>query len=503
MKIKQLIKSLDNVDTYSILEDFEVKGISCNSKQVSGDFVFVAIKGASKDGNKFIDEAIAKGAKAVITKSPLDFARLGAERNSGHLGARRGRQGKVPIIRVKDTRKALAKLATAFYGNPSSKIKVVGITGTNGKTTLTYLIEALLKESGARPAVIGTINYRFNEKVIPAKNTTPGPIELQSMLAEMSKEGNNYCIMEVSSHALDQDRVEGINFHSAIFTNLTQDHLDYHKTLENYFKSKAKLFKSISPDSFAVINNDDKFAVRLKQLTRAKKITYAIENDAQVVAKNIKFDRLYTEFLLVHPGGEIELRSHLLGRHNIYNILATVAWAIQEGISQPVIKSAIERFNLVPGRLERINSKADFSVFVDYAHTEDALRNIIKSLRQVSEKRIIVVFGCGGERDKTKRPKMGKTVTELSDYAIITNDNPRSEDPQDIIKDILHGIRRTNFCIIPERARAIKKSLSLAEPGDIVLVAGKGHENYQITKDKIIHFDDREVVKECLRSLSY
>jgi UDP-N-acetylmuramoyl-L-alanyl-D-glutamate--2,6-diaminopimelate ligase len=476
MRVTELIKTL-NINPKN-LTDFEVKGVSCDSKEVSDNFIFVAIKGNRQDGNKFIEEAIKNGARAVIVQSRVDSPRL-----------RRGYGGQAQTI---DTRQALAKLAAEFYGNPSKKIKVVGVTGTNGKTTITYLIEALLKEAHFSPAVIGTINYRFANKSIPSKNTTPGPVQLQSMLSEMLKEGVDYSLAEVSSHALDQNRTEGIDFHSAIFTNLTQDHLDYHKTLENYFKSKAKLFKNINHNAFVVLNNDDKYSRKLKNLTKAGIITYGIENKADVNARKIKFDVSHTRFCLVYPGGKINFKTHLIGRHNVYNVLAAVSWALKEGLGLPIIKSAIEKFYLVPGRLERVNSAGDFCIFVDYAHTDDALKNVITTL----------VFGCGGERDRTKRPKMGRVVCELSDYAIITNDNPRSEDPLEIIKDIKRGIRKNNYCVVPERTEAIRKSLLLARSGDIVLVAGKGHENYQILKDKTVHFDDREEIKACLKSMN-
>ena len=500
MRIRQLIKTLGNFSSYSNLADFEVRGISCNSKQVSDDFIFVAIKGTREDGNRFIEEAIERGAKAVVIQSPLRSLVFARDSLRSHVARS---PAKVTFVRVKDTRKALAKLAAEFYGNPSSKIKVIGITGTNGKTTISYLIEALLIEAKLSPAVIGTINYRFKKMIIPAKNTTPGPLELQSLLSDMLKESVNYAIMEVSSHALDQNRTEGINFHSAIFTNLTQDHLDYHKTLENYFQSKAKLFKGMSQSSFAVINNDDSYGRRLKELTKAGIVTYGIENCADITARDIKFDASHAEFILSTPEVKTNFRSRLIGRHNVYNILATAAWALKEGIALSTIKSAIERFFLIPGRLERIDLAGDFSVFVDYAHTEDALKNILKTLRPLTNKRIIVVFGCGGERDKTKRPKMGRAVSELSDYAIITNDNPRSEDPMEIIRNITRGIKKNNYCVIPERREAIRKSLSLARRGDIVLVAGKGHENCQILKDRVIPFDDREEVRECLKSMNY
>jgi UDP-N-acetylmuramoyl-L-alanyl-D-glutamate--2,6-diaminopimelate ligase len=495
MRASELIKSIDGFLTLSDLKDFEVKGISCNSKEVLDDFIFVAIKGNREDGNTFINEAIERGARVVVTQSAL-FSRRAGKLNPPNLK-------NVFIVAVKDSRRALSRLAAQFYGNPALKLKVVGVTGTNGKTTITYLLEALLKEAGFSPSVIGTINYRFNKKTIPSRNTTPGPVELESMLEQMVKGNIIYAITEVSSHALDQDRAYGIDFHSAIFTNLTQDHLDYHKTLENYFKTKAKLFTSMSPEAFVIINNDDRFGRRLKKLTKARIITYGIRNNAQVSAKDLKFSCLHTEFRAVTTEEEINIKSKLIGRHNVYNILSAIAWGLGEGIDISIIKSAMEKFSLVPGRLERIDFKGDFSIFLDYAHTEDALKNILKTLRQISKKRIIVIFGCGGERDKTKRPKMGKAVSELSDYAIITNDNPRSEDPQKIINDIKKGINKNNYCVISDRFEAIKKAISLAKPEDVVLIAGKGHEEYQILKDRREHFSDKEAVRECLKSLNY
>ena len=489
MRAQELIESLGSSHFFSHLEDFEVAGVSCNSNEVCDNFIFVAIEGTHIDGHRFIEEAIDKGAKAVIVQN----SKTPKLQNSD----------KTCLIVVNDTRKCLANLAAKFYGNPSSKIKVVGITGTNGKTTITYLIEALLKEAGFLPAVIGTVNYRFKDKIIPSKNTTPGPVELQSLLADMVKGNISHAILEVSSHALSQARTEAIDFHSAIFTNLTQDHLDYHKTLEDYFQAKAKLFKDLHQGSFAVINNDDKYCRRLKELIQGPEIiTYAIDNEADITVKDIKFDISHTEFILRAIKKEIGFKVRFLGRHNIYNILASFAWALKEGLDQAVIKSALERFSFIPGRLERINCRRDFSVFVDYAHTEDALTNAIGALRQISGNKIIVVFGCGGERDKTKRPKMGYSASKLADYVIITSDNPRSEDPQKIIEDIRKGIRKNNYCIISDRKDAIEKSLSMAGAGDIVLIAGKGHENYQILKNETIHFNDREAVKECLESMN-
>ncbi len=484
MKAKELIKSLgDNYPIY-ILKDFEVRGVTSNSSQVADNFIFVAIEGTRLDGHRFIKDAIDKGAKAVIVSNSQFTPDISS---------------KAYIIAAEDTRKAIAGLAAKFYGDPSSKMKVVAVTGTNGKTTITYLIEALLKEAGFIPAVVGTVNYRFKNKVISSKNTTPGPRELQSLLADAVKQGVNYTIMEVSSHALSQERVAAIDFHSAIFTNLTQDHLDYHDTLEDYFQAKAKLFKDLR-GHFAVINNDDEHSRRLKAMVRGPSvITYGIDNEADIIASGIKLGISHTEFTLKYGNKEKRIKTGLIGRHNVYNMLAAFAWAFKEGLDETAIESALQKFSFVPGRLEKIETARGFSVFVDYAHTEDALKNVISSLRQIKGNRIIVVFGCGGERDKTKRPKMGRIVSELADYAIITNDNPRSETPESIIRDIKSGIEKDNYCVIPERREAIKKALSEARDRDIVLIAGKGHEDYQILGNKKIHFDDREVVKECLK----
>jgi UDP-N-acetylmuramoyl-L-alanyl-D-glutamate--2,6-diaminopimelate ligase len=463
--------------------DLEIKGVTSNSKEVKKEFLFVAIKGNSQDGNYFIQEAIAKGASLIaVEKAPLRL---------------RG-SDKAAFLMVKDCRKFFAQMTHNFYGAPSNKIKVVGITGTNGKTTISYLIEALAKKSGHDCGVIGTINYRFKGKTIIAKNTTPGSGQLQNLLKEMLAQKIKYCAMEVSSHALDQDRVAGVNFSHAIFTNLTQDHLDYHQNLENYFLAKAKLFRALAPKSCAIINNDDKYGQRIRRLTKAKILTYGIERRSEVMAKNINFGMNSTEFSLVTPRINIRIKTKLVGRYNIYNILAAVSWAISEKLPTSDIKSAIERFKNVPGRLQRVDCAKGLKVFIDYAHTPDALFNVIEALRPLVKGKIIVIFGCGGERDKLKRPQMGKIVTELADYAIITSDNPRSEEPTQIIKDIQQGIRKKNYCLILGRYQAIRKGLSLISKEDCLLIAGKGHENHQILKNKVLKFSDRKVVRECL-----
>jgi UDP-N-acetylmuramoyl-L-alanyl-D-glutamate--2,6-diaminopimelate ligase len=487
MTFRGLIKKL-GIRTQTPFANFFLRGISCNSKDTKRDFVFVALKGSCQDGNKFIQEAVANGARAVISQ----------EKVTGRLPESQ----RVAFVKVSDARKVLAQAAAEFYGHPSLGIKVIGITGTNGKTTVAYLIEAILKQAGFLPAVLGTVNYRFGDKVIPAKNTTPGAVELQSLLAQMLKAAVDYCALEVSSHALDQERTAGIKFHSAIFTNLTQDHLDYHKTIRNYFQCKLKLFHGLEDASFAVVNNDSGYTSAIKKATSAKVVSYALENKATVMAEDLRMSTAGVEFLLKAPHTAANFKSRLIGRHNVYNILAAVTWALTEKIEIQAIKSAVEKFRCAPGRLEKIEFSGNFTVFVDYAHTDDALKNVLSALRCLTHKRLIIVFGCGGERDKLKRPKMGQVASELADYAIITNDNPRSEDPQQIIRDIRAGIAKDNYCVIPERVAAIKRALSLARCGDIVLVAGKGHEHYQIIKDKLLPFDDHKIVKECLKSLN-
>jgi UDP-N-acetylmuramoyl-L-alanyl-D-glutamate--2,6-diaminopimelate ligase len=464
----------------------KIKGVTSNSKAVKKDFVFVAIKGNRQDGNLFIREAVKRGAAIVVVeKSPLKI----------------NLPDKVTLLEVDDCRKFLGEAAHKFYGCPSDKIKVVGITGTNGKTTISYLIEALANKSGAACGVIGTINYRFKNKVIAATNTTPGAGLLQRLLSKMVTQKVKYCAMEVSSHALDQDRVWGINFSSGIFTNLTQDHLDYHKNLENYFLAKSRLFRILPKQSFAIINNDDLYGGRLRKLTKARVLTYGIDKKSDVMAKDIRFSSRATEFSLCFAGKNIKIKTILAGRYNIYNILAAAAWALSQNLSAAVIKKTIADFKNVPGRLERVAQAKGRDIFIDYAHTPDALFNVLKTLRPLCKGKMVVVFGCGGERDKLKRPLMGKIATELADLAIITSDNPRSEDPGQIINDIEQGIKKNNYLLFTDRAEAIRKAVALVCPQDCLLIAGKGHEDYQVLKNKIQKFSDRKAVEKCLKSM--
>ncbi|MCX5707674.1 MAG: UDP-N-acetylmuramoyl-L-alanyl-D-glutamate--2,6-diaminopimelate ligase [Candidatus Omnitrophica bacterium] len=442
MNLKELIKHLDICPGFLLPVDFSVKGVSCDSRQTGADFVFVAVKGAKEDGSKFIAEAIKKGARAIVLNSQINKGITHKRIPTPPIASGAKSEENVVFIEVEDDRRALAQLACAFYGNPSQNLRTVGVTGTNGKTTITYLIEAILKNCGEVPGVIGTVNCRFQDKV------------------------------------------------------------DYHKNLDEYFSAKSKLFCGLSDSALSIINADDPYGVRLKKLSKGKIITYGIDSDCDVKAVDLRMDLSSSGFLLQSKTWKGQIKSRFIGRHNVYNILAAFTWALAEGLDPAKVKAALEGFSYVPGRLERFSSENGFSVFVDYAHTEDALKNVLSALKAIKHNRIIVVFGCGGERDKTKRPKMGAVVSEMADYAIITNDNPRSEDPEQIIEDIKVGINKNNFCVIPERLEAIKKSLSLASTGDIVLVAGKGHEDYQVLKDKTLHFDDREVVRQCLQSMS-
>lgn len=482
MKLRKLFANHNNIP------DLEIKGINTDSNLISQGELFVAIKGAEQDGHKFIKDAVKNGAVCIVRQKDSSVPKDLDFKNT-------------VIINVVDTRKTISELAARFYNYPSEKLKVIGVTGTNGKTTITYLIDSILEESGYPSGLIGTINYKFRKHALPSINTTPGALEMQAFLAKMAKEKLKYCVMEVSSHSLDQERVRDVNFHIAIFTNLTQDHLDYHHNLEEYFMAKAKLFTNLDSKSYAVVNIDDPYSARLIKLTKARKITFGFSKEAEIKAKNLKLSIKGSEFEIMTPRGSCRVKTKLIGRHNVYNILSAFSVGFVEGIEFGTIKKGIEKIDCVAGRLEAIEEGQEFGVFVDYAHTEDALKNVISSLKEFHKGKIIVVFGCGGQRDTTKRPKMGKLVSRLADYFIITNDNPRQEDPQKIIEDILKGIKTKNYDIILDRGKAIEKAIKMAGDKDTVLIAGKGHETSQILKDKSLAFDDREVTRRILNCL--
>ena len=463
--------------------DFEIKRVTDDSRCVKKGDMFVALKGYAADGYGFIDQALAKGARVIVAEK--DFNAPG---------------GVIKVL-IGDGRTALPIIADNFYGHPSQKLKMIGVTGTNGKTTITYIIESILKKTGEEPGVIGTISYRLNGMAIPAKNTTPGPLQLQSMLAEVVKSSGRYAVMEVSSHALDQHRVDAILFDAVIFTNITPEHLDYHKTLEGYFNAKTKIFGYLKKDGAAILNTDDDKVLSLKGAVKGRVITYGIKEKADISAKNIRLALDGSRFDIVTPKSSFSISTRLIGRYNVSNILAAAAACDLLCIGTKAIKEGIEAMTFVPGRLEAVECGQPFKVFVDFAHTEDALHNTLSLLKEVSKSEIITVFGCGGNRDRNKRPLMGKAACKLSDHVIITSDNPRFEEPSAIIDEIVSGIRGkfANYEVEADRRKAIERALSLAGVGSIVIIAGKGHEKGQIIKDRILPFDDREVVREILK----
>ena len=464
----------------------EIIRVTDNSRTVKNGDMFVALRGYTVDGYGFIDEAAAKGARAIVSEKDFQAPR-----------------GIVKVL-VGDTRTAFPVIADNFFGHPSQKLKVIGVTGTNGKTTITYIVESILKRAGEEPGVIGTISYRIGGRIMPAKNTTPGPLELQAMLAEVARSSGRYAVMEVSSHALDQHRVDAISYDAAIFTNITPEHLDYHKTLNGYFNAKVKIFDRLKEDGTAILNADDKKVASMKSSLKKKALTYGVKERADIFAKDIRLSIDDSRFCIITPDGSFNVTTSLIGRHNVSNLLAAVAACYAMGVDAKFIKEGIEAMTFVPGRLEPVVGGQPFKVFVDFAHTEDALHSTLSLLREVSKAEIITVFGCGGDRDRKKRPLMGKTACRLSDHVIITSDNPRSEEPSRIIDEIVKGVKGgyANYEIAPDRRDAIDKALSLAKVGSIVVVAGKGHENYQIVGDKTSPFDDREVAREILKVVS-
>lgn len=403
-------------------------------------------------------------------------------------------------------RAVFSRMSAKFFGDPSRELYVAGITGTNGKTTITYLLEAIFKKAKYKTGVIGTVNWRHGGTHIQAVNTTPGAYELQRLIREMANSGVKNLVMEVSSHGIEQKRVQDVEFDACIFTNLTHDHLDYHGSFKNYFKAKLKLFTELLPASrkkkrWAVINIDDEYGrkiVRLCDGAMVRLLTYGFNRKADVRVEKLASSMNGNEMMIKTPWGKFECKSSLKGRFNVLNVLAAVACAGAYGINLNKIKEGIGFLRNVPGRLEEVPNKKGISIFVDYAHTPDALKNILSTLREISEGRLITLFGCGGGRDRKKRPLMGREACMLSDMLIVTSDNPRSEKPASIIKDILKGVNGTPCVVEEDRRKAIKRALSSAKKGDVVVIAGKGHEDYQIIGDKKLKFCDREEVLKCL-----
>ena len=480
MKLSTLVHHLESMGTYNLC-DVEITGITNDSRKVRPGYLYVAIKGYKADGHNFIKKSLECGAQAIVSEEKLSL------------------DTSIPQIVVRNTRKALSSLSCCFYNNPSQKINVVGVTGTNGKTTTTFLTKSIIEKAGYEAGLIGTINYQIGEKMITAQETTPESVELQRLIAEMVEAKIKFAVMEVSSHSAIQHRIENIDFKTAVFTNITTEHLDYHKTISNYMNAKLELFKNLRKDSFAVLNADDEFSEYFADRTNAKILWYGIKNDADIKAEICRESTSDIMIKLKYSGKEIDMKIPFVGVHNVYNVLAAVASAISLGFELDVIKSGIETAPTVPGRLESVPCNRGFEVVVDYAHTPHALETVLQALRNLVKGRILLVFGCGGDRDKEKRPLMGRIADEKSDVFWLTNDNPRSEDPLNIIDGIKAGIKPgRSFHTQINRHKAIADALSEATDGDLVLVAGKGHEKYQIIKDTITPFDDREVIKAIL-----
>ncbi|MBN1557593.1 MAG: UDP-N-acetylmuramoyl-L-alanyl-D-glutamate--2,6-diaminopimelate ligase [Lentisphaerae bacterium] len=460
-----------------------VNGIACDSRQVRPGYLFAALPGAHVDGWSYAEDAVKRGAAAVVTESTAP----------AHLP--------VSVVRVADARAAVARLAAAFHGYPSRELHMTGITGTNGKTTVAYMIRDVLRADGRRPGLLTTVEYAVGRREIPAARTTPEAPELQGLLAQMTAAGCACAVMEVSSHALVQKRTEGVDFDCAVFTNLTRDHLDYHGTMEAYFEAKSLLFRGLGRGAkgaaAAVMHTDHEWGRRLAAVPwlRADRLTYGLEAGADVRAEDVRLSSEGSAFRVVSPWGATPAHIRLLGRFNLCNALAAFAVCGSLGVAPELTAAALSEMKRVPGRLEPVETGRPFQVFVDYAHTDDALEHVLTTLREITPNRLLVVFGCGGDRDRSKRPIMGRVAERLADVSIVTSDNPRSENPAAIIDAIRAGFTDAGRCeAIADRRAAIERALTLAEAGDAVLVAGKGHETFQECANKTVPFDDRQIV---------
>jgi UDP-N-acetylmuramoyl-L-alanyl-D-glutamate--2,6-diaminopimelate ligase len=465
-------------------------GITADSRQVQPGWAFVAIPGAKADGHTFITQALTRGASVLVVDRPLALTST----------------TRVCCLCVPDTRQAIAHMAAGFFGHASRQLRLIGVTGTNGKTTSTYLLESMWRAQGLTPGVIGTVTYRYAGHERPADQTTPSPEDIQRLLREMVDAGVSHCAMEVSSHALAQQRVWGCQFAAALFTNLTQDHLDYHGEMTAYFAAKAQLFTTYQPE-VAILNYDDSAGQQLRSETRARVITYGFSPAADVSVEHLAMDASGIDLTARLERQSVTVRSQLIGRHNVYNILGVLATAHGLGLEIAPSVQGIERLRTVPGRFERIEQGQPFSVLVDYAHTDDALRNVLQAARGVATGRLLVVFGAGGDRDRGKRARMGRVAAQYADMALITSDNPRTEEPMAIMRAIEAGFREigqaSQYRLIADRTSAIHEAIGLAQAGDAVVIAGKGHETYQIIGDQRFSFDDRQIAIQVLQDYGY
>jgi UDP-N-acetylmuramoyl-L-alanyl-D-glutamate--2,6-diaminopimelate ligase len=461
----------------------EITGIEIDSRKVQPGDLFICLPGFTVDGHDFAAKAVSQGAVAILAQRTVEVD--------------------APVIYVPDTRRAMAVLADRFFGQPTHQMKIIGVTGTNGKTTTTHLIERILDEAGHVTGIIGTIEMRLQGEIREVKNTTPEALDLHRAFRWMKDNGAEYAAIEVSSHALDMGRVRGVRFTTGVFTNLTQDHLDYHKTMENYLQAKGLLFSQLGNEydkermKYAVLNADDPASEVFARMTPAQVITYGISSKADVRARNISITAKGTSFTLETFAGSTDVTLRMIGNFNVYNVLAATAACLVEGIPLEQIVRTLEKVEGVRGRFERVDAGQDYTVIVDYAHTPDSLENVLKTIREFAEGKVYCIVGCGGDRDRTKRPIMASIAARYADVAVITSDNPRSEEPQAIIDEMIEGliadgISEERYFTRIDRREAIRETIHRAGPKDVVLIAGKGHETYQILKDKTIHFDDKE-----------
>lgn len=481
-----LDKLLENVQYKKVTgnKTVPVTGITSDSRKVRKNFIFVVISGNKYNGSDYVKDALVRGASVIVSENHINHVE------------------DCTLLEVQDTRHALARLTCNFYDNPSRKLRLIGVTGTNGKTTVTHLLESMLMNQGERVGLMGTIEYRFSDYFYRANMTTPDATFLNYLLAKMVEEKVDTALMEVSSHALKQNRVDGLAFDIAVFTNLSNEHLDYHTTIQDYLDTKTSLFTRLNGDygkqTGAVINTDDPCGRYIAEKTKCALLSCGIEYPADITASEIVHDLKGSSFTVAFRGKKYRFYTPLIGRFNVYNALAAIGVGSLLNIGFDSIGQSFAEFKGVPGRLQKVESDQPFSVYVDYAHTEDGLRQVLLTLRPVHQGRIILVFGCGGDRDSLKRPLMGETACKYADVSVITSDNPRSEDPMKIIREIEKGFWEKKYHIIPERHEAIRFGISQCKPGDVLLIAGKGHEKYQIVGDSLFPFDDVEVAREYL-----
>ncbi len=473
MKLSDLIKNLDAKISGS--QDVEITGIAYDSRKVKPGNLFLAIKGYETDGHKYIDSAIKNGAVAVLGENDVEC--------------------ECTYVKVADSRRAMAVCGAEYFGNPQNKLKIIGITGTNGKTTTTYLVRQILRLKGLRCDLIGTNQIIVGDEEIESSRTTPESLDLFEYFSKMEKSGGEYVVMEVSSHSLDLDRVYGVTFETALLTNVTQDHLDFHKTMDNYAKAKAKLF---SMSKSGAVNADDGYMQTMLDAAKGDVITYSIDNDSSLRATNLRMSERGVIFDINLNGQVHEMRLGIPGKFSVYNALGAICICLNIGIDITDIEKGLVLAKAIKGRIEVVHVPTPYTIIIDYAHTPDGLINIINAVRGFAKGRVITLFGCGGNRDKTKRPIMGKIAEELSDFVIVSSDNPRFEDPDEIIEDIVKGMKTDNYIKITDRREAIQYAMSIAKEKDIVILAGKGHETYQIIGDTKYDCDEKEIIKEIL-----